>query len=300
MLLGWGLRKREFLSEVFLTELNRFVYWFGLPALIFNSLSNMETLPQGTLALFLLFFLAGLGVILLALMVVKVMALPKRQVGAFVQACFRGNLAFIAIPIIQFALSQHPEDIQRESLSLAFFVFAPVMVFYNVFSVVLLVSGQENDGQARIGKMVRTILTNPLILSSGAGLMVFFLPGSLPVFLDATSGYIGSIAGPAALICVGGGMAEKGLRGQFSLSFLASCMKVFCLPGLAWVLSLFISISSEGLFVLLVLSASPAAAAGYVLVKAMKGDEALASSSIVLSTFVSVLPLALIITYFTP
>ena len=95
-------------------------------------------------------------------------------------------------------------------------------------------------------------------------------------------------------------MAKAGWKGQISLAGWSAALKVFALPLIAWGVALPFGLSPHALFVLLILSASPAAVAGYVLVKAMEGDEALASSNIVVSTLLSVLSLSAVIWWFTP
>lgn len=299
IVLGMLLTKRGFLSETFLTDLNQFIFWVGLPLMIVKSLASAESFPSGTFAVFGVFLIASLVLTLIAWFCIPVLGLSRFQRGAYLQGTFRGNLAFIAIPIILFAMRKHSSADIDQAMTLAIFVFAPSMIYYNVVSVLCLMQGQGDQG-LDWGKTTRSILTNPLIISSLIGCLFFILPFELPPLCLNTMAYIGNISGPAALLCVGGGMAQAELKGQWQGPLGASILKVFVLPLLAYAFGLCFELSEISIFVLLVLAASPTAVASYVVTKAMNGDESLASSTIVISTLLSIVSLSLVVGLATP
>ena len=296
--LGALLAHKKFYSDVFLSDLNALVYWVGLPAIIFNCLATTTSIPENMATGFIIFLTSGLMVSAVAFAVLKLLNVDRYKVGTFVQGSFRGNLAYIAIPIVMFALRDHGD--LEEALSMVILIIAPAMIYYNVVSVCILVGSNAAKGEVNVGKMVYSILQNPLIISSVLGMLFLGFNLHIPRVVSSTLTYVGSLSGPAALFCVGGALANAQLRGQWHLALMAACMKVLLLPLITYGICLFVDLEPLFTFVLLVTTASPTAVASYVLVKAMKGDEDLASSIIVISTLLSVISLSLVIAYGNP
>jgi predicted permease len=293
--LAYGLAKRGFLSRGVLTELNWLLFWICLPALIFGKLATANEIPPGTWQIFLVFTLSTLLVIGLGLIAARMLGLAHWQVGTFVQATFRGNLAYVGIPIILFALQGLPEEIVSSTMAQTLFVFAPTIVVYNVAAVVLLGRERETSLRANFSSILLQIIKNPLILASFSGAVLFVLPISLPGFVLNSLELVGQMASPAALFCVGGSKAYVSMEGRYRSASVAALLKVVAVPCIAGVLSLMFNLSDQSRMVLLILSATPTAVASYVMAKAMKGDEALASGAIILSTVASIPVLAVIV-----
>jgi predicted permease len=92
---GAGLLRSGFVSPGFLREGNRVVYWFGLPALLFNELASASLAVGGPAKLMVVTMLVATAVvILLSYVGAWLLRLPSSSTGTFVQGAFRGNLAF--------------------------------------------------------------------------------------------------------------------------------------------------------------------------------------------------------------
>lgn len=296
--LGYGLAKREFLSRGFLNELNKLVYWIALPALMIHSMAGTEQLPGGTATTLLIYLGASLLVLGAALLNAKLLGLARWQFGTFTQAAFRGNLAFIGIPILIYALRNEDKAVVSTVVAQAVLIFAPVMIFYNTLSVILLIGSHETDWARNLGRMFRSIASNPLIVAALIGILIFLLPVGLPVFVANTLEFVGRMAGPAALVCVGGGMAMVSMEGRYRSALFAALLKTGGVPLAAWLLSRPFGLEGYNLLILMIFSATPTAVASYVMAKEMHGDEAMASGGIVLSTILSVISLGIIVGLF--
>ncbi len=293
--LGYGLARRGFLSEAVLYELNWLLFWICLPALIVNNLATAAEIPSGTGQIFLVFTLSTFAVIGLGLLAARLLGLAHWQVGTFVQAAFRGNLAYAGIPLILFALQGMPEAVVSSTMAQTLFVFAPTMLVYNIAAVVLLVRDRERSLWSNFLKMLVEIMKNPLILASILGSVLFALPMSMPSVALNSLELIGQMAAPAALLCVGGSMAYVSMEGRYRSASVAALLKVVAVPCIAWLLSLLFDLSDQSRMVLLVLSATPTAVVSYIMAKAMNGDAGLTSGAIILSTVASIPVLALIV-----
>ncbi|NDV63452.1 AEC family transporter [Puniceicoccales bacterium CK1056] len=296
--LGYILARKTFLSRDFLNELNRFVYYISLPALIINGLATAQSLPSGTVPTFLIYMAATFLVIGAAFLTARLLKLQRWQFGTFIQASFRGNLAFIGIPVLVYALRDYPKEFAAGIVAQAIFVFAPTMIFYNVVSVLLLIGSRDGDASDRMRGMLKSIATNPLILASVGGVILFLLPFSLPEPVYNTLEFVGRIAAPAALICVGGGMAVVSMEGRYRSATFSAILKTAVTPLFAWVMSLPFNLSSETTLLLMIFAATPTAVASYVMAKELDGDEAMASGGIVLSTVFSIISLSIVVGLF--
>jgi predicted permease len=293
--LGLVLAKRGFLSEMVLHELNRLLFWVCLPALIIHSLATASEVPSGTGTILFVFSLSTIVTIALGLWSARLLGLAPRQIGTFVQAGFRGNLAYAGIPLILFALEGEPSETVASVMAQTLFVFAPTMLLYNVAAVILLVRDHEVPMRDNFISMLQQVAKNPLIISSIIGIILFVLPISLPGFLLSSFKLTGQMAAPASLLCVGGSMAYVSMEGRYRSASVASLLKVVVTPCLAFALSALFDLNETSLMVLLILSACPTAVASYIMAKELNGDEALASGAIILSTIASIPVLAIIV-----
>ena len=98
--IGAGLQASKFWSAGFLKEANRVTYWLGLPALLFTQLAGSIHGVTGAKAMLGGMMAATLAVLALGYVVAWLMRVPGAVVGTFVQGAFRGNLAFVGLPII--------------------------------------------------------------------------------------------------------------------------------------------------------------------------------------------------------
>ncbi|WP_269523876.1 AEC family transporter [Coraliomargarita parva] len=293
--LGFLLAKRQFISESFLNELNKLTFWVALPALIIKSLSTASSVPEGTWGIFIVFAIATLLVSGLAYACFRGLKLDRWQMGTFIQAAFRGNLAYAAIPIIYFALRDQGETVVANAMAQTIFVFAPTMLLYNTLAVVVLQFSHHSDWRSGLRQSTIQILRNPLIQSSIVGVLLFLLPVQLPGVIRNSLELIGQLAAPSALLCVGGSMAFVSMEGRYRSASVASILKVSILPVLSLVLAKLAGLSGQSALILLILSASPTAAVSYIMAKELKGDVALAAGGITISTVLCIPSLALIL-----
>jgi predicted permease len=296
--LGYGLTRKGFLTNPFLEELNRLVYWVCLPSLIVANLDRASNLAEGSLSIIVVYFAATFCVMGSAFLVAHVLKLDAWQKGTFVQSSFRGNLAFIGIPILIYALRDQEAEMVSNIIAKAVFVFAPIMILYNVTSVMILLRGHQGENQAALPKTIRNIVTNPLVLAALSGLCLYLLPINLPVFVGDTLQFVGRTAAPMALICVGGGMALTSMEGRYRSATFSSILKVFATPLFAYLISLPFNLSETETLILMIFSATPTAVASYVMAKQLHGDGAMASGGIIISTLLSMISLSIVVSLF--
>jgi malate permease and related proteins len=283
--LGAGLAHIKFLGRSFIDDLNKLAFWVVLPALLFSTASEASVPGDVALRLFLLLVLATLLITGLAWVICVLLRVPREGWGTLLQAAFRGNLAYIGLPVLAYSLGS-----DRDSFASAVIVLVLLTVVYNILAVWVLRGG--NSAGPGMKRMLGSILTNPLLISGLLGLGVSSLGLSLPGFVDRALDSLGGAAVPLAVLCIGGSLTLTPLRGRRSWILAAALLKVVALPILVFGLARGFGLNPTESRIVLVLSACPTAAASYVMVRQMGGDEALATGAIALSTVLSALSLA--------
>jgi predicted permease len=291
VLIGLFLAHLRFLGRDFMSDLNKLVFWVALPALLFRSVAHAERPGSSTFALLGLLVIGTLLMAAGGWISAGILSMPHASKGTLSQSAFRGNLAYIGIPVLVYAFQGLPG--KQEAFSTAIITMAFLTAFCNALAVVILSIGEKAQNPLRT--LLRSIFTNPLILAGMAGMPLAFTGSQIPVILDRTLDSLGSAAVPISLLCIGGSLAQAKLGDRFEGILVAALLKNLCFPLLVYLLSPLFGIAGNNLTIALVLAACPTAAASFVTVQQMGGDEPLAGRSIVLSTICAAasLPLAL-------
>lgn len=293
ILLGAGLAHLRFLGRGFMADLNKLVFWVALPALIFVGVAGIDHVTARTAALIGLMVATTLIAWGIGWLVAFAMRLPPASTGTLVQGGFRGNLAYIGIPVLAYAFANLSEPERGETMATALLVMTSMTALYNVLAVVALQGAQHRLGPESFPLMVRSIVANPLIIACFAGMLFPVFGWHLPLVTSRTLETLGGAAVPVALLCIGGSLATITLRGRRTAIVAGSLIKVFVSPLVAFGLCRLAGIGGSDLRIALVLTACPTAVASFVMAEKLSGDEALASGVIALSTVLSAAGLAL-------
>jgi malate permease and related proteins len=291
VLLGVFLGRLRFLGPGFSGDLNKLVFWIALPAFLFRSVVHAERPGPQTFSLLGLLVVATGVAAVAGWIAAGLLNLPHFSRGTLSQSAFRGNLAYIGIPVLAYAFEGLPG--RSEAFGTAVIVTAFLMALYNVLAVVVLSIGQKSERP--VPAALKSIFTNPLLLACMAGIPLAFTRTGLPLFLDRALESLGGAAVPIALLCIGGSLAHAKFGEKAGAILAAAVLKTLAVPVLVYFCSPFFGIAGTDLRIALVLSACPTAAVAFVMARQMNGDASLASGSIVLSTLLAAIsiPLAL-------
>ncbi len=296
ILLGAVLRRSGFLTAEFIRAASRLTYWVGLPCLLFSKVSQANDIEgrAGTVAAIVL---GGMGVcIIAALLTASIIRMPGSQVGTFVQASFRGNLAYISLAVIFFAFAKSDGDTGgAKAQSLAALSLALVVPLYNIVSVIALLVGQHRLTRQAIWKMLVKIVTNPLLLATVGGYIWLRTGKPLPTAVSRTCVTTGQFALPVALLCVGATLSATPIGGRVLSSVLAGLIKVALAPAAGYFLADLLGADQKEKAIAMIMLASPTAIASYVMADQMDGDGPLAAGGIVASTFLSIISLTIVV-----
>lgn len=292
---GVLLGKTEFLSAPSFEGLNKLTYWVGLPCLLFYKIAT-AVYSGGTAGLIFLVVLVGMtATVLMGYIMAWVLKVPALAVGTFVQAAFRGNLAFIGLPVIIYLSEGADSLIGADVEMLGILVMAPIVPIHNIISVTVLLLSQHELKRMSWRKVLRPAVTNPLLLASLAGGLIALLSWHLPFWISRTTETIGRMSLPLALIGIGGSLGVVRIRGSIGLAFCASILKTVFAPLIGLLTSRIVGLGAEESRIALIYLACPTAVASYVVASQLGGDSRLAASSVALSTILSVFALGLVV-----
>lgn len=294
--IGAVLQRTRFVSPGFLKEANRLTYWLGLPALLFSELATSFHHAGGAnLVLTAMAVATGL-VVVAAYLACWILRVPAVATGTLVQGAFRGNLAFIGLPII-YAMPDTPIAGGMSLRAAAVVVVGPMMVAYNLVAVVVLLLSQHKLGWRMIRPFVTQLVTTPPLIATVAGIGFALSGGTLPTTVAKAMSALGEMALPLGLLGVGGAVvtADRGTAGR--PAWTAALLKTALSPLLGWAVGHYLGLGALELKMVMIFMATPTAVASYAMALELKGDEKIASGSIVLSVLLSVVTLALAIAY---
>lgn len=288
--LGYLIRRSELIDDRFLYQANRLIYFIGLPSLLFHKIATADfgatfngRMVAGATAVMLS------GLILSYSYAAWGRKYRKEDRGAFSQGAFRGNLAYIGLPIVFSAYGD--EAFARAGMFMGCLV--PVI---NLLSILALLLPHRN-GSRRTGWSFwyRSLFSNPLILAALLGIVWSYWQLSLPKFIARSFSLTSSITLPLALLAIGGSFSLKKLQGDLVRATLASLFKVIGLPLLTIGIMLLLDVHGLDLGIAVLMAGAPAAAACTVLAQQLDGNTELAGSIILLSTLFSLISYPIIL-----
>lgn len=279
--LGIVLKRLRLIDHTFTDSASKLVFNVALPAVLFFSVANTDiqsVLNPSYLSLALVGTLVTF--VLLSLLSGGVVKNPRDR-GVFVQGAFRSNLAIVGLA---FVINAYGE----QGLALGSIFISVVTVFYNILSVYTL-SASLNQGRLSAVQVLVDIVKNPLIISILAGILFNLARVPIPTFLQTSGEYIGNLALPLALICIGGTLSFAEFKNSSTESLIAVFAKLVLVPMVIVYPAYLWGFSQLELGVLFLMVASPTAAATYIMVQSMGGNAKLAANIVLISTLGSLL-----------
>ena len=278
MATGYVLRKIRFVSEDFLAQLNKLVFKFCLPLMLFQ---EIRLSYNGDFSDTKLIF-AALGgisaVILISFLIVPLFVERKAQRGSIIQGIYRSNFIIYGLPV---ATGMYAD----RAVSTISMLMAIIIPFFNAAAVIILSIYSETKTQkVTVKNLLRDMATNPLIIGSACGILAGMLHLELPRFVDVPVAQFARTAAPLALFVLGGEFKFHNLRNNWVKVIAVTIVRLLVVPVVALTVFVYAGFRDVELTVLLCIFATPAAMAGYIMAKNMGNDSELSGQIVVLTT----------------
>ena len=277
MLLGLVFRRLGFFSQAFADKLNDFVFKVGLPVMLFKDLveSDFFTVWDGPFVLFC--FLATLGSILLTA-ALSLFCRERPLRGEFIQVGYRSSIALLGAAFLENLYG---------TAGAASLVIIGAVPLYNVAAVtVLSLTSPQQSGlnQAALKKALKGI---------AAGLVWTLLDIPQPQILQKTVSSLSATATPLGLMALGASFDLKKALGRWKPAFAATAVKLVLLAALFLPIAVAMGVRDDKLVAALAMLASPTTVSSFVMARSMGHEGTLTASTVMLTTFFSILTLTL-------
>ena len=293
MIIGNFLKRLGIINRSFCNAADKLVFKVCLPCMLFLNLTETDIRKNFDMKYVGYCFFVTLFSILFLWGFAKLLLKDKISVGAFVQGSYRSSAAILGIAFI--------ENIYGSS------GMAPLMILgavplYNIFAVLILTlesrrfleQGEEKNIIERrtvMKKKMKTacigVVKNPIIIGIFLGLFVSFFRIPLHPIADKTLSNLGMITSPLALLSIGASFEGRKAIAKIKPTVLASFFKLIGLAAVSLPVAIWLGFREQKLLALIIMLASPCTPTAYIMVKNMDGDDVLASSIIVMTTFFS-------------
>lgn len=306
ILLGYFLKEKQFLDEVWFKKGNKLVFRICLPCLLFSNVYNIQSFSAINWSVVLYSEIAIIAIFFLGLLLVKLTVPDHRQKGVVLQCIFRSNFAIIGLTLAE-SLGG------AEGVGIAAVLSAFSIPTFNILAVISLTVFLKEDAagqKTNLGDILLKIAKNPLIIGVACGLVclgirsilptaadgspVFSLSKSLP-FLYTSISNLSKISSPLALIILGGLFDFSAVKGMLKEIIIGTVGRVVFVPltviGLAVILSRYTNIVAFDSTVypaLIALFGSPVATSSAIMAQEMDNDGVLAGQLVVWTSIASI------------
>ena len=149
-----------------------------------------------------------------------------------------------------------------------------------------------------VNRILLEVVRNPIILACGIGWFINTLGIPIPNPGMDLLEILDRATLPIALLCVGAGLVVK-RSDLFPLS-ISVLLKLFCMPAIAYGLSISFGIYGLPLAIIILFAGAPTSPASYVLARQMGGDGTLMAAIISAQTVIAMLTLPVILSLVFP
>jgi predicted permease len=283
MLAGFYARKRNIITANMTGKLSNLLLQVTQPMLVVSSFNfeiSNEMLRNAILVL-VIAFLIHLFSMVLGKFIYRGCPEEIRKVLKFITVF--SNCGFMGFPVLESIFG-----------SKGVFYGALYVIPFNVLALsygVLVFTGKSDKDT------IKKILTHPVILSVGVGMVLFLLQIKLPDPISRAITMLGSMTSPLSMLIVGSLLAAIPFREMFGgkAVYIGSAVRLIILPLIIYGLLLLLQLPKDVFRVCVILSAMPAAANTAIFAERFGGDAMLSSRLVSISTIFSIFTIPLIL-----
>lgn len=285
MALGVAARREQFPGDNFWAPAERLTYFVLFPALIAGTLATADlgSTPWARLAVGI-----GLAILLATLLVGLLQRIAPVEGPRFTslhQGAVRMN-TYVGLAIAARLAGD-------QGLAYAAVAIAIIVPLVNVLCVAMLAAfGERGEEKPRV---VRRVVTNPLILACLIGVSLNVTGIGKPPVLGDLADLLGRAALPLGLLAVGASLRWEAIRLFHWPEALATTLKLALLPATTFLLLSLLGLSGVPLTIGVLFTALPTAPSSYLLARQLGGDAPAMAAIIACQTVVSAITLPIVL-----
>jgi len=294
-LLGIFMKRRGMIGDIFITQSNKVIFYFAIPATVFTHIHRAD-LSTVFDAGFLIFNSAWLILFFLVTWwAANKFMRDKDSVSSFVNSAYRSSLSVVGPPLLtlMFANAYDPNILPKGILAVSVLL----IISYATASVMFAVHDPKARAKGVFG-IFMSIAKNPIVIGVVAGLVFNFFGWTLPTMAATTVTAVGNLVMALAMICVGANLVFHGFDAKFKYVVISVVVKLFIMPVSAIIVAYLVGFRGSDLTIIMILNALPMAVGAYVMQAELGGDSYIGASVLMLTMTLSALTLTLFIFIF--
>jgi len=293
ILLGYLSARKRWLGEGAVDNLNKFVVWLALPALLFQAMAQItwEQIDQpgyiaaSALAMAMVFGLSC--------------ALDRKRRGRLADVSLEGlaasysNSGYMGIPLCLMVLG----SASLPAAILAVLLTACVLFAFSIVLIEIGLQGSPNPWRTA-KKVVQSLMRNPLVTAPLCGGLLAAARIPLPEPLLQLTTLLGAAASPCALITIGLFLAQGASAYHHGPVWRIVALKLFVHPLITFVLVTWVfEMPPLWANTAILLSALPIGTGPFMLAKLYDRSPGIASRAILISTILSVATISILVAW---
>ena len=289
---GYLAARRGIMGAESIKAFTAFVFYFCLPLMLFRSLANAPIAEQFNVYYVLAYTMAGLTAFALGYLVARwgFDCSPSERAVQGLSVSF-GHTIFVTVPIVT---ALYGED---ALFPVALLVGVEVGVTVPLCVILLEINKSESANVYGAAlKAVRSVFSNPIILSILLGIGVALLDIELPKVLDGLVNLVQGAVIPAALFAIGASLAGLTFSERAWQTGCIVCGKLLVYPLLVFAyMSAFTEIPQQWKYIAVIAAATPIGASVYLVASTYDTFVKRASAATLVSTIFSVVTLSALV-----
>ena len=295
VMLGFGSTKIGWFDSASEKGLASFVFNFVIPLVLFRSLGNADLPDQIPWGFFGSYYIAAICCYIAGMIVSRFVF--KRDFGGQVITGFGnafGNTVLLGLPLILTTFG--------EEAAFPFFLILSIhgLLFFTSTTLLLEFDRNREAGLAKLPREIGlAIIKNPILMAIFIGLAFNLSNVAIPGPIDDIAALMQKAITPCSLFALGASLTKYGFAGRLSQSLVMVTFKLLIMPALVFYLGTQIfDIPRLWLMVAVLMAAQPSGVMAYMFASKYKVGEAIATTSIFMSTGLSLFSLSIILYLF--
>jgi predicted permease len=289
ILIGYFFKRIKFPSHEFWPQADRLTYYVLMPSLLVYKLSNASLVSQNSLGFIASALLAIFCTMIVLMITNKAIPSSTSAFTSIVQGGIRFNTyVFLALAGAIFG---------NDGLILSAIILTFAIPFINILCITIFALYISNE-KLNFIYLLKSIITNPLIVACIMGGSINFLGIQLPVVLNNTLEILSKAALPMGLLSVGFGLVIKEIKSSKSEVIISSFAKHLVMPLFIFAFGKYFALDNMMISILVLFAILPTAPSSFILARQLGGDVGLMSSIITVQTLISALFIILFLKFF--
>ena len=254
--IGFTVRKMKVIEEAHLPVLNKIVFNVFFPFLMFNNIYAFDLSADFNASLLLYAVVAVAVIYGLSVGFALIFEKSNKSRGALIQAIYRSNFVLMGLPIVGNIFGSG-------RLGMTSMLVTVIVPMYNILAVITL---EVFRGESiKITKILKGIVTNPLIIGSVAGISFAAFGIKLPEIAESVISDMASAATPLALIVLGASFEFASIK-RYKKNLIAVIFaRLIIVPAISLSVAIMIGFRGIDLVSLIGIFASPCAVSSYTM-----------------------------------